>query len=104
VAGISLILESIEETMTLEPSNGIVSIRSHQTVDQTVKKLEDALRAKGVKLFALIDHSGEAQKVGLEMRPTKLLIFGSLQQRHSISHDLLQNIAVVEQLVASAAK
>jgi uncharacterized protein (DUF302 family) len=39
--------------------------------------LEEALRAKGVKLFALIDHSGEAERTGLQMRPTKLLIFGS---------------------------
>ncbi|MGI9074160.1 MAG: hypothetical protein ACR2JB_23245 [Bryobacteraceae bacterium] len=53
--------------MTLEPENGIVSIPSRCPVEQTVKKLQDALREKGVKLFALIDHSGGAQKVGLEM-------------------------------------
>jgi len=35
------------------------------------------LEAKGVSLFALVDHSGEAEKVGMQMRPTKLLIFGS---------------------------
>ncbi|MGB7911270.1 MAG: DUF302 domain-containing protein, partial [Desulfobaccales bacterium] len=46
-------------------------------VDETVEKLKGILQAKGVTLFALVDHSGEAQKVGLEMRPTKLLIFGS---------------------------
>ncbi|HEX3880392.1 MAG TPA: DUF302 domain-containing protein, partial [Bryobacteraceae bacterium] len=43
----------------------------------TVEKLEAVLDAKGVKLFALVDHSGEAQKAGMTMRPTKLLIFGS---------------------------
>jgi uncharacterized protein (DUF302 family) len=48
-------------------------------VDQTVEKLKRILQAKGVTLFALIDHSGEAQKAGMKMRPTKLLIFGSPQ-------------------------
>lgn len=42
-----------------------------------MQKLEDILKAKGVQLFAMVDHSGEAQRAGLKMRPTKLLIFGS---------------------------
>jgi uncharacterized protein (DUF302 family) len=46
-------------------------------VVQTVQKLEGILESKGVKLFALIDHSGEAEKAGMQMRPTKLLIFGN---------------------------
>jgi uncharacterized protein (DUF302 family) len=46
-------------------------------VDQTVQKLKTILQAKGVTLFALVDHSGEAEKVGLKMLPTKLLIFES---------------------------
>ena len=57
--------------------NGIVTILSHHSVDQTVQKLEGILRAKGVKLFSVIDHSGEAEKAGMHMRPTKLLIFGN---------------------------
>ncbi len=56
---------------------GIVDKLSNHSVDQTVERLESILQAKGVTLFAVIDHSGEAQKVGLKMRPTKLLIFGS---------------------------
>ncbi len=63
--------------MTSNSANGIVTIPGHQSVDQTVQKLEEILRAKGVKIFALVDHSGEAEKAGLEMRPTKLLIFGN---------------------------
>jgi len=59
--------------------NGIVSAPSSHSVDQTVEKLKAMLRAKGVALFALIDHSGEAAKAGIEMRPTKLLIFGNPQ-------------------------
>ena len=63
--------------MAANPENGIVTIPSHHSVDETVEKLESVLQAKGVKLFALIDHSGEAEKAGIRMRPTKLLIFGN---------------------------
>jgi len=57
--------------------NGIVSHRSRHSVDETVEKLKNILQAKGVTLFALVDHSGEAEKTGLKMPPTKLLIFGN---------------------------
>jgi uncharacterized protein (DUF302 family) len=57
--------------------NGIVSIHSNHSVDQTVERLKSILQSKGIALFALIDHSGEAEKVGMKMRPTKLLIFGN---------------------------
>ncbi len=57
--------------------NGIVAIPSDHSVDATVEKLKGILNAKGVMLFALVDHSGEAAKAGLKMPPTKLLIFGS---------------------------
>jgi uncharacterized protein (DUF302 family) len=63
--------------VTSNPDNGIVSRPSHHSVDQTVEKLRQILRANGVKLFALVDHSGEAEKVGMHLRPTKLLIFGN---------------------------
>jgi len=63
--------------MSPNPANGIVSKPSSHTVDQTVDKLKALLQAKGVMLFALIDHSGEAEKVGLKMPPTKVLIFGN---------------------------
>ena len=63
--------------MALGTGTGIVDMRSNHSVDQTVNILERILEAKGVTLFALIDHSGEAQKVDMEMPPTKLLIFGS---------------------------
>jgi uncharacterized protein (DUF302 family) len=57
--------------------HGISTLPSSHSVQETVSKLEALLRAKGVKLFALVDHSGEAEAVGLTMRPTKLLIFGN---------------------------
>lgn len=67
-----------EETfMASATDNGIVNKPSSHSVDQTVEKLEGILRAKGVALFALVDHSGEAEKIGMPMRPTKLLIFGN---------------------------
>ncbi len=58
-------------------SKGIIDKPSNHSVEQTVEKLKNILQAKGVTLFALVDHSGEAEKVGMKMRPTKLLIFGS---------------------------
>lgn len=60
-----------------ETGNGIVSQRSQHPVDETVERLRTLLAAKNVRLFALVDHSGEAEKAGLKMPPTRLLIFGS---------------------------
>lgn len=59
------------------PVNGIVDKRTNHSVDATVEKLKGILQDKSITLFALIDHSGEAEKVGIKMRPTKLLIFGN---------------------------
>jgi uncharacterized protein (DUF302 family) len=56
---------------------GIVDKASNHSVDETVDRLKSLLESKGVTLFAVIDHSGEAAKVGMKMPPTKLLIFGS---------------------------
>jgi uncharacterized protein (DUF302 family) len=58
-------------------AQGFLSQRSHHSVDDTVDRLRKLIDAKGVTLFALIDHSGEAKKAGFDMRPTKLLIFGN---------------------------
>jgi uncharacterized protein (DUF302 family) len=65
--------------MSMKPSrgDGLIDIPSNHSVDETVEKLMGILQAKGVTLFALVDHSGEAAKVGMKMRPTKLLIFGN---------------------------
>ena len=66
-----------EHTPASGPIEGIVSIPSPYSVDVTVDRIEAALRERGLTLFALVDHSGEAARVGMSMRPTKLLIFGS---------------------------
>lgn len=63
--------------MTPAHDNGIVTIISHHSVGETVRRLQTVLQEKGIKIFALIDHSGEANAVGIEMHPTKMLIFGN---------------------------
>ena len=89
--------------MATAANNGIVNLASNHSVDQTVEKLTSILQAKGVNLFALVDHSGEAEKVGMKMRPTKLLIFGSpkagtplMQAAPSIAIDLPLKVLVWE--------
>lgn len=62
---------------TVRERNGIVDVPSSHNVEQTVAKLENILQSKGITLFAVIEHSGEAAKVGIKMAPTKLLIFGN---------------------------
>lgn len=137
--------EPQEKSMTPSPDAGIVNVSSRHSVDQTVEKFKKILEAKGVKLFAVVDHSGEAERAGMRMRPTKLLIFGNpkagtplmiaspsiaidlplkvlvwedanaqvwisynnsayLQARHKLPPQLVQNIAVVETLAATAAE
>ena len=63
--------------MNAHKENGLVDIPSNHSVEETVEKLKRILQAKGITLFALVDHSGEAGKAGMQMRPTKLLIFGN---------------------------
>ncbi len=86
-----------------EPKNGLVSIAAAHTVDETVEKLKGILAAKSVTLFAVVDHSGEAAKAGLQMPNTKLLIFGSpkagtpvMLAAPSIAIDLPLKILVAE--------
>lgn len=57
--------------------NGLVRVASPHSVEETVKRLESVLAELGVRVFTVIDHSGEAEKVGMKMRPTKVVIFGN---------------------------
>lgn len=59
------------------PDKGLVRVSSPYSVEETLKRFQEILKQKGVQVFALIDHSGEAAKVGMTMPPTKVLIFGS---------------------------
>jgi uncharacterized protein (DUF302 family) len=58
-------------------ANGLVTLPSPYTVPETLDRLEAILQQKNVNIFARVDHSGEAEKVGLHMPPTQLLIFGN---------------------------
>jgi uncharacterized protein (DUF302 family) len=61
----------------MSQGEGIISKPSKYSVPETLHRLETILTAKGIKVFALVDHSGEAEKAGLKMPPTQLLIFGN---------------------------
>jgi uncharacterized protein (DUF302 family) len=124
----------------MSANNGIISQPSPCSVTETINRLEALLQAKGITVFARIDQQVEAEKVGLNMRPTQLLLFGNpkagtplmvaeptialdlplkvlaweasdgkvwlsyndpnyLQQRFSLSEDLVKNISVIAPLI-----
>jgi uncharacterized protein (DUF302 family) len=66
-----------EDSLASLPENGLVHLRSPYSVPETLKRLEPVLHARSLTIFARVDHSGEAARVGLKMRPTQLIIFGS---------------------------
>ena len=61
----------------MNPADGIVTKSANCTVEEAVNKIKSLLVTRGIKLFALIDHSGEAETIGTKMPNTKLLIFGN---------------------------
>jgi uncharacterized protein (DUF302 family) len=63
--------------MNNSPANGMVHLSSPHSVTETLQKLETLVKSKGLTVFCRVDHSGEAEKAGLQMKPTQLLIFGS---------------------------
>jgi uncharacterized protein (DUF302 family) len=63
--------------MSQATSPGIIERRGNHSVDETVDRLKSVLQSRSITLFGLIDHSGEAEKVGMKMPPTKRLIFGN---------------------------
>lgn len=128
----------------MNSANGIVTKTANCNVEEAVNKIKSLLVIRGITLFAVIDHSGEAEAVGMKMPDTKLLILGNpkggtplmlaspssaidlplkllvaedangrcsisynspqyLQQRHGLSNDLMQNIAIIEALATEAA-
>jgi uncharacterized protein (DUF302 family) len=66
--------------MAQAAENGMIHLTSPYSVPETLRRLESLLQARGLAIFSRIDHSGEAEKAGLKMRPTELLIFGSPKQ------------------------
>jgi uncharacterized protein (DUF302 family) len=59
------------------PAAGLIVLRSPYSVPDTVARLQSALTDRGLKIFALIDHSGEAERAGFAMPPTQVIVFGS---------------------------
>ena len=66
--------------MTPPANNGMVHLSSPYPVPETLRRLESFLQTRGLAVFGRVDHSGEAEKAGLKMRPTELIIFGSPKQ------------------------
>jgi uncharacterized protein (DUF302 family) len=69
----------LERVPSQTDAEGVVTKLSPRSVEETVAALSELVTSKGMKLFAVIDHSGEASAVGLELRDTKVVIFGSPQ-------------------------
>ena len=129
----------------MNSADGIITKTANCTVEEAVSKIKSLLVGRGITLFAVIDHSGEAEAAGMKMPDTKLVIFGNpkggtplmlaspsvaidlplkllvaqdadgrcsisynslqyLQQRHGLSNDLIDNIAIIEALAAEAAE
>ena len=127
----------------MNTTNGIISQPSPYSVPETIDRLTAILQAKSIAIFARIDQQAEAEKVGLSLRPTQLLLFGNpkagtplmvaepmialdlplkalaweaadskvwlsyndpiyLQQRFSLSDELMKNIAVIAPLIQQA--
>jgi uncharacterized protein (DUF302 family) len=74
---VEILFALCKEPAMSQTAQGIVDKPGNHSVAETVEKLKSILLAKGVTLFAVVDHSGEAAKVGMKMPPTQLLIFGS---------------------------
>jgi len=128
----------------MNSADGVITKSANCTVEEAVTKIKSLLVGRGITVFAVIDHSGEAEAIGMKMPDTKLVIFGNpkggtplmlaspsvaidlplkllvaedangrcsisynspqyLQQRHGLSTDLIQNIAIIEALAAEAA-
>ena len=81
--------------------DGLVSIQSQNSVQQTVERLKSALKEKGMTIFANIDHAQGAKRVGKDLRPTQLVIFGNpklgtvlMHCKQSIAIDLPQKALI----------
>ena len=72
-----ILLCTISTQSNATDSNGIIKIKSKHTVAETINKLEAVLNKKGMTVFKRVNHAAGAEKAGLKLRPTELLIFGN---------------------------
>jgi uncharacterized protein (DUF302 family) len=61
----------------MNSADGVITKSANCTVEEAVSKIKSLLVIRGITLFAVIDHSGEAEAIGMKMPDTKLLIFGN---------------------------
>ena len=90
-------------TSLANADNGLISVKSSHEVKSTADRLENALKQKGMTVFARINHAAGAQKVGKKLRPTELIVFGNpkvgtplMQCRQSTAIDLPQKALIWE--------
>jgi uncharacterized protein (DUF302 family) len=98
---VALLFALVLAPLAAASENGIVAVPSPHSVPDSVMKIETAAKARGLTIFARIDHSGEAKQAGLDMRPTQLLILGNpkggtplMQAKPSLAIDLPLKILV----------
>ena len=91
------------ESSSALSNNGLISIKSNHSVDSTADRLVNILEKKGMTVFARINHSEGAEKVGKLLRPTELVIFGNpkvgtplMQCEQSVAIDLPQKALIWE--------
>jgi len=88
-------------TATAYAGSGLVSVKSSHDVKTTADRLEGVLNQKGMNIFIRINHAQGARKIGKELRPTELIIFGNpkvgaplMQCRQSVGIDLPQKALI----------
>jgi uncharacterized protein (DUF302 family) len=98
-----LVVAQDELSPTLEEDNGLITVESQQSVDDTVASLEAILTDAGFAIPLILDHSANAARVDLELLPTKLIIFGNpnagtplMQAQRTMGLDLPQKFLVWE--------
>lgn len=98
-----ILLSIIFISPALAGGEGLISVRSAHDVKQTADRLESVLKEKGMTVFIRIDHAQGARKVGKDLRPTELVIFGNpkagtplMQCAQSVAIDLPQKALVWE--------
>ena len=77
IATLFILLNLIANTANATNVNGIIKIKSTHSVAETINKLEAVLTKKGMTIFKRVNHTAGAEKAGLQLRPTELLIFGN---------------------------
>ena len=94
-------ISSIVVSTTAMAADGVIDVKSAHSVKATADRLEKVLKSKGMTVFARIDHAAGAKKVGKELAPTELVIFGNpkvgtplMQCAHSVAIDLPQKALI----------